>query len=160
MACQGQYTAVAGHLHKLVANATIGSLLFAHAIVAVIAAQVRACIGKHIAAMMKLTLIDHAAISKTKANIDDEIATIDNTHLLPHKREISGNYRGVTLKATTKSIQDEVNWRISLCWKGLVVHQNVLQKLWCEDLRNGIQGPSKSELRHWRADRVSADHGT
>lgn len=55
LTCSDQYTAVARHLHMLVANATIGPHLFEYAIGVVIAAQVCSCIGKHTAAVMNLS---------------------------------------------------------------------------------------------------------
>lgn len=130
--CGGKYATVISDLNKLVSVGTIGTHVFGHAIAAVIVGQVRSRIHKHIAALLSVPQLNGDAVSKAKAAADADIRAIDNIHLLPHKRQIEGSYRGIQIMTTVKNIQDEINWRIGLAWKGLAVQTNILKKLWCE----------------------------
>lgn len=142
--CAGKYSTVVAELNVLVSVGTIGTHIFGHAIAAVIADVVAAAIQKHIDSMLKLQRLDAAILSKAKADADTDIRAIDNIHLLPHKRDVTGSYRGIVVQTTVKNIQDELNWRMSLAWQGLAVQTGVLNKLWCEDRPLGRVGGGSS----------------
>ncbi|CAK0899426.1 unnamed protein product [Prorocentrum cordatum] len=122
-------------LCRLVTHGNVGLLMFGAEVGKSTSHAVRLAIEKVIREFnVQGNVFNSETVAATKAKALAAVGAVANLNLMPRHRQAEGRYRGQAMKAPVASIEAEVSWRISLAWKGLGVQQNVLNKVWFEDL--------------------------
>jgi hypothetical protein len=135
LGCEGGWLKVESHLHSVVSSSDLGMMLFGFALGRILSKTMHGHIAVRLDAFSAQD-IDEGSVALFKSQVVTIIEAIPNISMLPKLRTVEGYYRGVVLQRNVSSILEEVNFKRACRWRGLAVHQNVLEEFIYEDGKN------------------------
>ena len=130
---KGLWSTVAAEIHAVCASGRVGTALFGDVAGMLLAEDVAATISTGIAEALNGKEWTSDAAMDVEKNVLDVCLQMSNIELLPNRRRCTFDYLGCLICKDVTSLEQEVGWKVTCCWKAHAVALGNLDKIWLED---------------------------
>eukprot|EP00971_Amphidinium_carterae_P310217 6164659-Amphidinium_carterae.1 len=123
------WTDVAEEVAKICQASPLGERLFEFGLVEVCEAVCKSRIDAIIKTLGTATVLDEAAVRKTRNEAKDSLKTVTGIGGMPDRREIEVDYRGWKLQLPVRSLEEEVQVRVSCAVRGWISGMGTVKTL-------------------------------
>lgn len=128
------YANVKTQVQNVISGSRVGSAMWSFAAAKLLVHDVLEIIEKHLKAMETLHLTN-VIVLQTKKDIAQEINELENSCLIPGRRQVCLRYRNFDIpNVKFSSLAQEINTKVAARIKTIAVDKGLLSPLWCEDL--------------------------